>query len=118
MRPVLLALVLFASTPVDAAACHRYSVWRYPRAQSCPTVAGHRAREMARGPQAPSRRVALITPTVGGQTVSAIIFSPAAPTRDIALPSLARTDCVGGEADEATRARLLLRAALENANAR
>lgn len=29
------------------------------------------------------------------------------------IPGLARTDCVGGEADEPTRARVLLRAALE-----
>jgi hypothetical protein len=38
---------------------------------------------------------------------------PFAAEPDIPLPSLARTDLDGGWADEATRARLLLRAALE-----
>jgi hypothetical protein len=34
------------------------------------------------------------------------------------LPSLAQADLAGGEADEPTRARILLRAALEAANVR
>ena len=33
--------------------------------------------------------------------------------RDIPLPLLTRSDCEGGEADELTRGRLMLRAALE-----
>ena len=37
---------------------------------------------------------------------------------EIPLPSLARADLDGGEADEPTRAKVLLRAALEAANAR
>ena len=43
-----------------------------------------------------------------------LVHGPAA----IALPSLAQADLDGGGADEPTRARLLLRAALEAANGR
>ena len=103
--------------PVHAAACHHYSVWYYPRPQRC-QVDGRVAREMARWPQAPSRRVAQITPTVGEQAI--LPSSPPLLRRheepDIALPGLASADLDGGEADEPTRAKVLLRAALEAAN--
>ena len=113
----LAAVILAASEPTSAAACHRYSVWRYPWRQSC-TVAGPIAREMARWPQAPSRRVALVTPTVGERVFVPSSFGPLR-RHDPAmpLPSLARADLDGGEADEPTRARVLLRAALQAANA-
>ena len=112
MLRIALALALLASTPVEA---HCFARWYYPWPQRC-QVAGHRTREMERGPQAPSRRVALIvTPTVGEQD---LLPSSAACCADIPLPSLARADCDGGEADEPTRAKVLLRAALEAADAR
>jgi hypothetical protein len=97
-RGLLLALAVLASTPTEAASCHRYSVWRYPWPQRC---------------------------GVARQAVWPILTHPGptwpAPSRvngpEIALPSLAQADLDGGEADEPTRARLMLRAALEAANA-
>ena len=121
----LLALVL--ATPVEA---HCYERWYYPWPQGCKVVGlhgqeRHGTREVARWPQAPSRRVARVTPTVGEQ---GLVPPSVAQLRrheenylsddepDIPLPSLARADVDGGAADEATRARVLLRAALELAN--
>jgi hypothetical protein len=77
-----------------AHACHRFSFWAYKTAQRCGVTA---ARHVT------SRHVTLVT---------APQDEP-----DIALPGLARADLDGGEADEATRAHALLRAALEAANA-
>lgn len=111
MRRLMLALALMASQPVDAAACHRYARWYYPWAQSC----GRSTREVARWPHAPSRRVALVTPTVGGQAFVPPSVACCADA-DIALPSLTRADLDEPEADEPTRTRVLLRAALEAAN--
>ena len=91
VRGFLLALALLASEPVDAAAqCHRYAIWRYPWAQRCAMGQKHafpRQKHVSevRGPSGP----------------------------DIPLPLLTRSDCEGGEADELTRGKLLLRAALE-----
>jgi len=99
MRPILLALAILASTPVDAAACHRFSVWRYPWPQAC-----HLA----------SRFIPEKLPNFGTGREKAAIQLP--PEPDIPLPSLARADLDGGEADEPTRAHVLLRAALEAAN--
>jgi hypothetical protein len=110
VRGLLVVLALGVQTePSTALACHRYAIWRYPTPQRCQTVAGRTARDMARRPQAPSRRVALITPTVGAQGSS--LFFPAAPTLDIPLPVLGPVEAV--EAAGETRARLMLRAALE-----
>jgi hypothetical protein len=140
VRGLWLALALFGSAPTEAAA-HCYSRWHYPRPQRC-QVEGRVAREMARWPQAPSRRVAQITPTVGEQAILPSsppllrrhnperghnptkfreVLSPlaisnqehAANKLGILLPSLASADLDGGEADEPTRAKVLLRAAME-----
>ena len=77
--------------PVEA---HCYSRWYYPWPQRCGV-----ARQMVR-------------PV--GREKAAIHLPTEEP--DIPLPSLARADLDGGEADEATRAHALLRAALEAAN--
>jgi hypothetical protein len=79
--------------PTEASACHHYSRWYYPQPQRCGV-----ARQMVRFPTPQTREKKLTWP-------------------DIALPSLAQADLDGGGADEPTRARLLLRAALEAANA-
>ena len=103
MRGLLLALALMASQPVEAAACHRYSRWSYPFPQRCGVVVkSARFSDLV----ASARR----QPNLNNRPFR----QPHRPTSepDIPLPSLARTDCDGGEADEATRGRLLLRAAL------
>ena len=107
LRGIALAIALMASTPVDAAACHHFSHWYYPFPQRCGV-----ARQMVRpvmqsvsASSAPNRERSANKAT----------------TPDIALPSLpslAKADLVGGEADEPTRAKVLLRAALEAADAR
>jgi hypothetical protein len=102
VRGLLLASALFASAPADAASCHRYARWYYPWPQRCGFVALARQAQI----RANSRKFL--------QTVS-LGRGPSGP--DIPLPSLARADFDGGEADEATRAYALLRAALEAANA-
>ena len=113
MRRLTLALALLTATPVEA---HCFTRWFYPWPQGC-QAASRVTREVARWPHAPSRRVARVTPTVGEQAfVPPSVACCADPS--IPLPSLARADCDGGEADEAIRARVLLRAALEAANAR
>lgn len=90
-RGILLALTLLASTPVEA---HCYSVWRYPWAQRC----------MSFGQKRENVRIVAETPE---------ILPKFGKGPEIALPSLARTDLDGGAADEPTRAKALLRAALE-----
>jgi hypothetical protein len=111
LRGILLAAAFMASQPVEA---HCYSRWHFPWPQRC-QVAGHRTREMARWPQAPSRRVAHVTPTVGEQGLLPSSATCCADP-DMPLPSLTSADLDGGEADEPTRTRVLLRAALEAAN--
>ena len=102
MRLAFLVLAVLAASPADAK-CHLFSDWRYPWPQRCGGP-----RQMVRlahaGPvwRGPDRA------NVGQD-------GPAEP--DIPLPSLAQADLDGGEADEPTRARVLLRAALEAANA-
>jgi len=91
-----LVLATFAPNPADAR-CHLFSVWRYPWPQRC---------------ESSSSRPAIDRHGTKGRDAYA-----EAPPR-IALPSLAQADLDGGGADEPTRARLLLRAALEAANAR
>jgi hypothetical protein len=104
LRLVFLISAVLAASPADAK-CHLFSVWHYPWPQRCGV-----ARQMVRL-QIPANSRKPVS-----REKSAIQFPTDAP--DIALPSLARTDCDGGLADEPTRARLLLRAALEAADAR
>jgi len=89
MRRLTLAIALLAATPVEA---HCYSVWRYPWPQRCHATKPLHGRNEA--PSLPKR-------------------SPFAAEPEMPLPGLARADLDGGAADEATRGRLLLRAALE-----
>ena len=96
MRWIALVLALLASTEASA---HCYSVWHYPWKQRC---GGSRQTVLAERGHNPTKL--------------SKVLSPAQDEPDIPLPSLARTDCDGGAADEPTRARLLLRAALEAAN--
>jgi len=90
MRSIALAALIVAATPVDAAACHHYSRWFFPWPQRCSQVTLSRLRALP-NQERPANK--------------------AGP--DIPLPFLTRNDCEGGEADELTRARLLLRAAME-----
>jgi hypothetical protein len=90
VRALLLALVLLAPASVPAAAaCHHYSIWKNPWPQRC---------GVARQGQ-----IRTISDKLGQAQVRANSRKP-----DIALPHLTRNDCVGGEADELTRARLEL----------
>jgi hypothetical protein len=95
MRWIALAALL-AATPVEA---HCYERWYYPWPQRCiahdhsPNLSRHRPRML-------DVRVLAAVP-------------PDDPDLDIPLPSLARADLDAPEADEAIRARVLLRAALE-----
>ena len=90
MKLLFILAALLASTPVEARC---YSRWYYPQPQRCGVA---------------HQTVRFSTP----QTREKKLTWP-----DIALPSLAQADLDGGGADEPTRARLLLRAALEAANA-
>ena len=100
MRWIALALALLASSEASA---HCYSVWRYPWKQRCGA-----ARQTA--------RLTILHSVAATSVPNQEHSKNKADTADIPLPSLARTDCDGGEADEPTRARILLRAALEAAN--
>jgi len=97
MRRIALALALLAATPVEA---HCYSVWRYPWPQRC----GVKRSPLHFRSEAPFASRANM-----GQ--DGPMRANAGP--EIALPGLARADLDEPEADEETRARLLLRAALE-----
>ena len=101
MLRIALAIGLLASTPVEA---HCYSRWYYPQPQRCGV-----ARQMVRRPVLHS----VAASSVPNQERS----KNKADTAEIALPGLAQADLDGGGADEPTRARLLLRAALEASNA-
>jgi hypothetical protein len=83
---LLLAVMLLLSATESAAACRKFSVWKYPWPQRCPIVHG-----IAHAPR------------------------PLPPQRDgdIAIPALDWSG--GGEADADTRARLMLHAALRQA---
>jgi hypothetical protein len=97
MRWIALALALLAllaPTPVEA---HCFARWYYPWPQRCG-----------------ARHVALHKIIVAPPRND---FAADRNDFDIPLPSLARADLDGGEADEPTRARLLLRVALEAADA-
>jgi len=105
MLRIALALALLASTEASA---HCYSRWYYPQPQRCGV-----ARQMVRAERGhnPTRFREVLSPAdIPNQERSKN-------KAEIALPSLAQADLDGGEADEPARARLLLRAALEAANA-
>jgi hypothetical protein len=93
MKWLTLALLLTA-TPVEA---HCFARWYYPWPQRCGVrhVALHKI---------------IVAPPRNDFVANRNDF-------EIPLPSLARADLDGGAADEPTRARLLLRAALEATNA-
>jgi hypothetical protein len=93
---VAVILVAATASPSEAASCHHFSVWRYPTPQRCgqkQVYVWHKFVSPGRGPSGPDRTIP--------------------PERGMPLPSLAQADLSSGEADEATRARLLLRAAME-----
>ena len=105
MSRIALAIALVASTPVEA---HCYSVWHYPWAQRCGV-----AHQMVRRPVLHSVAASSVPNQERSKNkVASLLAEP-----EITLPSLARADLDGGVADEPTRARLLLRATLEAANA-
>ena len=110
MRSLTLALALLAATPVEA---HCYSRWFYPWPQRCGV-----ARQMVRRPVLQSVAASFVPNQEHPANEARLVRLVQEPDPDIPLPSLARADCDGGEADEAIRARVLLRAALEAANAR
>jgi len=95
MRGIILILAVLAASPATAK-CHLFSVWHYPWAQRC---------DVTRSPLRFRSEAPFVSLGRG----------PSGP--DIPLPRLARADLDGGEADEAARGRLLLRATLEAANA-
>ena len=103
MRRLMLALALLASTPVDA---HCFARWYYPFPQRC-----HAARQMV--------RLARVIPNQehAANEARLVPLLVLGPEPYMPLPSLARADFDGGEADEPTRAKILLRAALEAPNA-
>jgi hypothetical protein len=95
-----LVLATLAPNPADAR-CHLFSVWRYPWPQRCGVLHSVAASSVP-DQEHPGNEARLVR----------LVHGPAA----IALPSLVQADLDGGAADEPTRARLLLRAALEAAN--
>ena len=110
----LALLALLAPTPVEA---HCFARWYYPWPQHCGV-----ARQTVRAERGhnPTRFREVLSPAdipnqehPGNEArLVRLVPGPAA----IALPRLAQADLDGGGADEPTRARLLLRAALEAAN--
>lgn len=101
MRSIAIAAVILAATPVDAAACHRFARWYYPWPQGCHVEASGRPSAV--------RPVSFHLPRPDGGPEPSVGLGQA----EFALPLLTRNDCEGGEADELTRARLMLRAAME-----
>jgi hypothetical protein len=92
VRGLMLAGAILASAPTpSAAACRLHSIWHYPWPQRCGVAHAQFRAEVSR------EKAAIQLP----------------PERDIPLPVLTRSDCEGGEADELTRGRLMLRVALE-----
>jgi hypothetical protein len=104
MRWIALALVL-ASTPVEA---HCFSIWRYNFPQRCGV-----ARQMARRPVLQSVAASSVPNQEHPGNEARLVRLVLGPDPEIPLPSLARADLDGGLADEPTRGRVLLRAALE-----
>ena len=112
MLRIALAVALLASMPTDAAACHHFSRWYYPVPQRCGA-----ARQMVRAERGhnPTKFREVLSPLARNE--ARLVRLVHGPALEIALPSLARADLDGGEADEPTRAKVLLRAALEASNA-
>ena len=100
MLRIALAVGLLASTEASA---HCYSRWYYPQPQRCGV-----ARQMVRRPVLHSVAASSVTNQERSKNKAVTV--------EIALPGLAQADLDGGGADEPTRARLLLWAALEAAN--
>jgi hypothetical protein len=98
MVGILAALAIAA--PVDAAACRLHSIWHYPWPQRCGA-----AHQMVRLQILANSRKQV------GREKPAIEL----PTDGMPIPALSWK--VEGEPDELARARLLLRAALEDAHA-
>ena len=86
MRSIALAAAIMMATPTDAAACHRFTVWKFPWPQRC-----------ASGRPSAARPVSLRLPP-----------AKAGPEPSVGLGDPTLTD-------EEVRARLMLRAAMENA---
>ena len=103
MRPLFLILAILAANPADAK-CHLFSVWHYPWPQRCFGQKRAFVRNEALAHAGPRWR--------GPDRARMGQDGP-----DIPLPSLARAELDDGAADEPTRAKVLLRAALEAANA-
>jgi len=99
MRGIILILAVLAASPA-AAKCHLFSVWHYPWAQRC---------DVTRSPLHFGSEAPFVSDTNRFVSPGRRPSGPA----DIPLPGLARADLDGGEADEAARGRLLLRATLE-----
>jgi hypothetical protein len=76
--------LLTLATVAPASACRHYSIWGFPWAQRCS----------------------------GSTSVPAAPVPPTSPVRDTDMPLPNLTPVDGGEADESTRGRLLLHAAL------
>jgi hypothetical protein len=109
MLRIALAVGLLASTEASA---HCYSRWYYPQPQRCGV-----ARQMVRRPVLHSVAASSIPNQEHLGNEARLVRGPSGPAVEIALPGLAQADFDGGGADEPTRARLLLRAALEAYNA-
>jgi len=92
MRSIALAAVILAATPVEAAACHRYAIWHFPWRQRCIEPARY---SRPGGPSAV--RPSFHLPRPDGRPE---------PSVGLGDPTLT---------DEEVRARLMLRAAMENA---
>jgi len=95
--------VAIALPKAEAAPCHHYSRWYYPWRQACAVAFVRHALHSVAASSVPNQE----HPGNEARLVR-LVPGPA----DLPLPGLARADLDGGEADEATRARLLLRAAL------
>jgi hypothetical protein len=110
-----MAVILSAAIalPSEAATCHHFRTWLYPWPQRCGM-----ARQMVRQPVLHSVAASSVPNQEHPGNEARLVRLVHGPDPEIPLPSLARADCEGGEADEAIRAHALLRAALEAANAR
>ena len=96
LAPLLICVLTLSGSP--AKACHIYKYWAYKFPQSCGARVAH----------------AQIFAHFRRQRLA--IQLPPKPEPAVALPSLTKGEIGFGEADEPTRARVLLRAALEAAN--
>ena len=114
-RPALFLIFVLAigATPAQAK-CHMFKYWAFPFPQRCSVARQGQVRTIL--DKFGQMRVPEKLPNFGnGREKAAIQFPTDEP--GIPLPSLAQADLDGGEADEPTRAKILLRAALEAPNA-